>query len=832
MQEQVKILKNTQNKLEINHRFINSIVQNTPDFITVYHLKEKSYIFANRWMEEYLGYDTGSVSNNRFEFLLSIIHPEDSDRFKNFFSNFESSSQKEYKLEYRIKTADGEYRWIRSTYSVLADTDLGEPTKIVGISRDITVEKESRHKLEEALDYYLDILDDFPALIWRSDISGMCNYFNQTWLHFTGRTLEQENGNGWVEGIHPDDVKKCLDIYTENFRKQQPFEMEYRLRRYDGTYRWLLDIGKPLVGFDNEFKGFLGTCFDIQDRKDIEISIQEKNMDLAAALEELQSTEEQLVSANELLEQKVEERTKELAASKEELKKILENTVELNYELSKRENFLASILEQTPVPTWVTDARGNLIQVNQAYTDLLGEVNKSGKFNLLHDEFFISQPYFPEIKAVYNNGNIARFSLCYHSGLNQFTEDSPHGIHLNVTIFPIKNNDGEVINVVGKAEDITERIRAEKALKTSEEELRLITESLPVLISYVDKELCYRFVNKAYTDWFKKDKEEIIGKKIVDLIGAHNYNRIEPYIAEVLKGRTLKVENSLQLDRQTKKDVLITYIPYHKNGSPDGFYAMISDVSPLKMAQKELMTKNQELLRINADLDNFIYTASHDLKSPIVNLEGLIHAIERTLSAKMEPREMTLFNMMNTSIGKLKNTINYLSDVTKIAKNFEKNIQHLNIPEIVADVKEDIDHLIKESNATIIENYEVKEIDFSKGNLKSVLYNLISNALKFRSPDKKAVVNIITRIENEHLLICVEDNGLGLSLKEQGKLFTMFKRIHRHVEGSGIGLYIIKRIIDNVNGRIEVESEENIGSKFKVYIPLTHEKSIAHTLGR
>lgn len=115
-------------------------------------------------------------------------------------------------------------------------------------------------------DFYLSVLENFPALIWRAGMDAKCDYFNRTWLEFTGRTLAEESGDGWSEGVHPDDLRQCLDTYMAAVRQRQPFAMEYRLRRHDGKYCWLLDVGRPFHDINGEFIGFLGTCFDVSDR--------------------------------------------------------------------------------------------------------------------------------------------------------------------------------------------------------------------------------------------------------------------------------------------------------------------------------------------------------------------------------------------------------------------------------------------------------------------------------------------------------------------------------------------------------------------------------------
>ncbi|MCB1179205.1 MAG: PAS domain-containing sensor histidine kinase, partial [Leptospiraceae bacterium] len=111
------------------------------------------------------------------------------------------------------------------------------------------------------------IFEEFPALIWRSRLDKLCDYFNKTWLDFTGRTLEEEFGNGWTERLHPDDFDYCLNIYTTSFEKKEPFVMEYRLKDKFDEYRWIRDYGRPFYDLDNSFLGYIGSCYDITENK-------------------------------------------------------------------------------------------------------------------------------------------------------------------------------------------------------------------------------------------------------------------------------------------------------------------------------------------------------------------------------------------------------------------------------------------------------------------------------------------------------------------------------------------------------------------------------------
>ncbi len=116
------------------------------------------------------------------------------------------------------------------------------------------------------LQEYEALVEQSPILIWRANTEALCDYFNDRWLSFRGRSMEQEFGNGWAEGVHPDDFDRCLKIYLDNFNARETFEMEYRLMRHDGEYRWIFDRGVPFCNDDGTFAGFIGSCIDITDR--------------------------------------------------------------------------------------------------------------------------------------------------------------------------------------------------------------------------------------------------------------------------------------------------------------------------------------------------------------------------------------------------------------------------------------------------------------------------------------------------------------------------------------------------------------------------------------
>jgi PAS domain S-box-containing protein len=135
---------------------------------------------------------------------------------------------------------------------------------------DTTDRKSAEDTIRESEELFRLIADTAPVLIWMSDADKLCTYFNEPWLEFTGESLESQLGSGWANGVHPEDFKRCLRVYTEAFDRRERFSMEYRLRRQDGEYRWVLDNGVPRFDQSRSFAGYIGSCIDVTERKQAE----------------------------------------------------------------------------------------------------------------------------------------------------------------------------------------------------------------------------------------------------------------------------------------------------------------------------------------------------------------------------------------------------------------------------------------------------------------------------------------------------------------------------------------------------------------------------------
>jgi PAS domain S-box-containing protein len=185
-----------------------------------------------------------------------------------------------------IHRTEEEFRRLNENLEKLVEERTSQlETVKSALEQDLAERRRMEKLLLRSHDFYLTLLEEFPTLVWRSGTDCKCDYFNKAWLKFTGKSLEQEAGEGWTEGVHPDDRERSVDLYLDAFRARRPFQMEYRLRRHDGEFRWVLDSGAPFNNLDGQFAGYIGCCYDIHEnkrlREDLERIVEKRTRDLA-----------------------------------------------------------------------------------------------------------------------------------------------------------------------------------------------------------------------------------------------------------------------------------------------------------------------------------------------------------------------------------------------------------------------------------------------------------------------------------------------------------------------------------------------------------------------
>lgn len=255
--------------------------------------------------------------------------------------------------------------------------------------------------------------------------------------------------------------------------------------------------------------------------------------------------------------------------------------------------------------------------------------------------------------------------------------------------------------------------------------------------------------------------------------------------------------------------MVMPYIQTNQNNN-NGAIITFNDITELKHTQSELNDKNLSLLRINEDLDHFIHAASHDLLTPLGNIETTIRILTDEMPL-IDPTYSNYLNIINSSIKSFRGLITDIATIAKV-ENDMIALESVNLNEIVDTIEWSLKDAILASRAKITRDFEINEIRFSKKNLRSVLYNMIANSIKFRG-NSPPIIAIKSFRRGTYCILTIEDNGRGINEKGMEKIFDIYGKLHQDIEGSGIGLFLAKKIINAAGGNIQVESEVGKGTE-------------------
>ena len=335
----------------------------------------------------------------------------------------------------------------------IARTGLRIPV-FVGLMRDISERQRAEAELRESEERFRILADSAPVLIWMSGPDKLCTWFNEQWLRFVGRAMAQELGSGWAENVHPEDFDRCLQIYTTHFDRREPFSMEYRLRRHDGQWRWVLDNGAPRYDSLKNFVGYIGSCIDITSLKLLQ--------------------DQQIVAERKL---------------------------------RQRESELVALFDSSPDAHARFDSNLRVTHANTAFGKAMGVSAKTviGKMvSQLSTSEENRQIAADLINRVFQTGKSQRY---------EFSVDMIEGVaQYEVRYFPELSTDGSVSAVLGIGRDVTELKKLNQAIGQRESQLTALFDSSPDAHMRFDSNLRVTHANAAYAKVAQLPAEEIIGK--------------------------------------------------------------------------------------------------------------------------------------------------------------------------------------------------------------------------------------------------------------------------------------------------------------------------------
>lgn len=372
----------------------------------------------------------------------------------------------------------------------------------------------------------------------------------------------------------------------------------------------------------------------------------------------------------------------------------------------------------------------------------------------------------------------------------------------------------------------------QKLLESEKSKIEQLTDSLTSSVAFIDLEYTYRYINKTYETWFGIKKDDYIGVTVEGLAGTEFFNRVKPLYDRVFQGEHFKFEmEGTYNDKEKGVDNIrlvtrVSYVPaYDLDNNIIGAYLYGVDITENKeieeaisASERQLADSNERLkeyIESNLQLEKFAHIAAHDMKAPLRTIASFSKLIQKKLGDKVDEKEKGYFELINQSTTSLYDLIGSILEFSKVgSQQLERSV--VNIEDLVNKVSSFLKSSIEEKEAIILVDDMPTEMLGDKMKLYQVFQNLISNSLKFTSPERKPFIRIKHKATNDHWEFSVKDNGIGIQEQHLTKIFDSFERLHtqKDFEGTGLGLSICRKMIEQHGGTIYAKSNYGEGSEF------------------
>jgi PAS domain S-box-containing protein len=349
----------------------------------------------------------------------------------------------------------------------------------------------------------------------------------------------------------------------------------------------------------------------------------------------------------------------------------------------------------------------------------------------------------------------------------------------------------------------------------------LVTDNVPAILGYWDKHFVCRFANAAYIEWFGKTPQEMIDTITTADLHGPIYAKVKPYILGALAGNKQNFEHEITLPNGDIRYSIVTYIPDIDNDEVKGFFVHIADVTAIKLLEWELAKSNEIIVEQNKRLLNFANIVSHNLKTFAYNLEDVLDLF---INADSEEEKNLMVGYLKSISKGFNSTVSNLNEIADAQNQGDLKAEPVNLSQHIDSTIKALQIQTKSSNASIRNNVSTDlSLLANPAYLESILLNFLTNAIKYRHPNRAAIINLDAITNEKYLILTIKDNGIGINLEKHGKdLFGMYKTFHgkNNIDSKGIGLFISKFQVETMGGYIEVESEVNFGTAFKIHFSL------------
>lgn len=763
-----------------------------------------------------LGYPSPPV-DQMGPFFLDIVHPDDRPRLHEVLRQF-FKGEGNYRLEFRARDAQGRYRWFDTRGDGLRD-DSGHVIYLAGTTFDITERKALEETQRQTLAQLETVANASPALIWTSGTDQQTHWFNGAWLAFTGRSLEQEIGSGWVAGVHPDDLKPGLNAYGRAFEAREPFSLEFRLRHHSGEYRWLLVQARPRYDADGQFLGYIGSCLDLTQLRQAEAIARERGAMLEQVFDVLDDMLFVVDAQECFVHFQAGQHDKLLVKPEQFLGRHLADVMPAHIVSQLREAMTRSRQQGLQEVNYSLALPGGLHHFNAR----LAWLPESG-----HCMFFV-RDVTAQQAAQHERERLNEFVLLLFRLANRFIN------------LPVQQADTAIHEALG---DMGRFVNADRAYLfdydfvagttsnthewcangVSSEIERLQHIPLDLIPDWVDhhrqgqathipdaqalppshlRELLQVQAIQSLVAMPLMDGERCLGFVGLDSVRRpHNYGQEETTLlqlfAQMLVNIRLRVEAEDRIRELT-----------------EGLEHMVTE----RTAQLERSV--QQLRTVNRELESFTYSASHDLRTPLRGIEGFSALLLEAHAHQLDDEGQDYLRRIQKATRHMSQLVTDLlaySRLQNLAEPSESVGLASHVEAVLAPFQDELAARNGEVRPQLPDGLAVRA---HPQGLTIVLRNLLDNAFKFTPSERAPTIGITARREGERVHLSVSDQGMGFDMRHHDKIFGMFQRLHRQdqIPGTGIGLAMVHKAVERMGGRIWAESVPGQGTTFHIELP-------------
>jgi len=742
--------------LEMSRRdeHVRAITASVPVFIFNFDT-QGAITYTNPYFYEYTGQDPAGPLDDAWQ----VLQPEERAAVAEVAQAAMAAGQP-WQAEFRVRRHDGELRWFQAKAQPYLDGD----GQLVGFSV-ATIEvhdlHERTHELARSRADFAALADNIAQLAWMADATGHIFWYNQQWYDYTGSNLEDMQGWGWKKVHDPALVEGVNQRYMAAIAAGEPWEDTFPIRRHDGVYRWFLSRARPIrESSTGQVVRWFGTNTDVTDLRQLQ--------------EQLRESEEELRIQAESIPQQV-------------WTALPDGTVDFyNHRTAA---YLGETMEKNGAANWL----------NSVHPDDQAPMQQQWQTAIASQRYYEAE------------FRLRRYDGQYRWFLGQAQARRAVG--------------GQVVRWYGTNTDIHQQRLLTEELGRREEQFRFLAESVPQIVWTSLGVGGNDYVNQRWFDYTgltpTEDDRRANWAAVIhpDDLALTN----QRWQHSVNTGEFFEIEYRFRRHDGVYRWFLGQGRPQrHADGHIIKWFGTCTDIDDQRQARQLLEDQNARLRRTNEDLDNFVYTASHDLKQPINNMAGIFEELTRTAYFR-DPDAIKLISYFERALAQIYGTIDSLGAIVQGQRQQQESpTEDVALAPLVSEVIGSLQAQVTQLGATFELDFATYPVlRFVRANLQSVLFNLISNSLKYAAPGRPPRIRISSAPDalTGRPVLTVQDNGIGIDLERFGpQLFQLFRRFHTHVEGTGMGLYLVNRIVQNHGGHLEVDSEVDQGTTFRIYL--------------